>query len=61
MNTSYDWGGGGFVSTSADLDRFLRAPDPALLDHNEELVRRHFSQERVLLDVAKLLDDAGWR
>jgi len=25
VNTSYDWGGGGFVSTPADMDRFIRA------------------------------------
>jgi mannosylglucosylglycerate synthase len=42
------------------LDAFLLAPDDALLDHNAHIVRRHFSQDRVRDDIARLLDEAGW-
>ncbi len=42
------------------LGAFLARPDPGLLDHNRDLARRHFSQERVAADLQALLDGAGW-
>ena len=44
----------------ASLDRFLRAPDEALLDRNQRLAREHFSFDRMAGDLRSLLDDAGW-
>ncbi len=44
----------------ADLDAFLRAPDDALHDHNEALVRTHFGLDRLAADVRQLLAEAGW-
>jgi glycosyltransferase involved in cell wall biosynthesis len=44
----------------APLQAFLAAPDPALLEHNRELARRHFSQARVEADLRALLGEAGW-
>ncbi len=53
----FDW----FPSDDpAPLRRFLDDPDPELLDHNQALARRMFSQERVVADLASLLDQAGW-
>lgn len=43
------------------LGRFLDRPDEELLDRNQAVARAHFSQERVTADLARLLDDAGWR
>jgi glycosyltransferase involved in cell wall biosynthesis len=43
------------------LDRFLRAPDNALLDHNQRIAREHFSFDRMVDGLRGLLDDAGWR
>lgn len=45
---------------SEPLRRFLAAPDHALLDHNEEVARRHFGQEQVEAALHRLLDAAGW-
>ncbi|HEV3227492.1 MAG TPA: glycosyltransferase family 4 protein [Acidimicrobiales bacterium] len=44
----------------ADLDAFLRSPDDALLDRNQDLARAHFSFDRMASDVHALLDGAGW-
>ncbi len=44
----------------APLGAFLAAPDPDLLDENQAVARRHFSQERVEADLRALLDGAGW-
>ena len=35
-------------------------PDAALLDHNRALARRQFRQDRVVADLRRLLDEAGW-
>lgn len=54
----------GFVWFPADdprpLARFLDRPDPAVLEHNHTLVRRHFSQARLVERLAALLGTAGW-
>ncbi len=42
----------------AELDRFLRAPDPSLHDHNARCARRHFGLDRLARDIEHLL--AGW-
>ena len=42
------------------LRAFLAQPDEALLDHNAEVARRHFSQARVEDDLRSLLERAGW-
>lgn len=42
------------------LAAFLAHPDPAVLDRNQDLARRHFSQERVVEAIGRLLDRAGW-
>ena len=44
----------------APLRAFLAQPDEALLDHNAEVARRHFSQARVEDDLRRLLERAGW-
>ena len=43
-----------------DLERFLRRPDDALLDHNQGIAREHFSFARMAARLEQLLDDAGW-
>ena len=43
----------------AALDRFLRASDPSLHDHNAACARRHFGLDRLARDLDRLL--AGWR
>jgi glycosyltransferase involved in cell wall biosynthesis len=45
---------------SDELDRFLRAPDEALLDRNQHLAIEHFSSDRMAAELRALLDDAGW-
>jgi len=40
---------------------FLGSPDVELLDHNQEVVRRHLSLARLTDAVGALLDAAGWR
>lgn len=42
------------------LGRFVAHPDTALLDHNQAVVRRLFSQDRVVASLSRLLDEAGW-
>jgi glycosyltransferase involved in cell wall biosynthesis len=42
------------------LDAFLRDPDVTLLDRNESIARRSFSQARVVEDLRALLRQAGW-
>jgi glycosyltransferase involved in cell wall biosynthesis len=42
------------------LDRFLVAPDTALLERNHQLARRHFGLDRLLDDLRALLHRAGW-
>jgi glycosyltransferase involved in cell wall biosynthesis len=42
------------------LDAFLRDPDVTLLDRNESIARRSFSQARVVEDLQALLRQAGW-
>jgi glycosyltransferase involved in cell wall biosynthesis len=44
----------------ASLDRFLDEPDTALLEHNHDVARRHFSLARLRSDVERLLGEAGW-
>ena len=44
----------------APLRHFLADPDKVMLDRNEALARAHFSQARVVLDIRRLLEDAGW-
>ncbi len=42
------------------LAGFLDRPDPALLDRNRAVARRHFGQDRVEADLRRLLEEAGW-
>jgi glycosyltransferase involved in cell wall biosynthesis len=42
------------------LDRFLRAPDDALLERNRVIATEHFSFDRMASDLRTLLDGAGW-
>lgn len=44
----------------APLQAFLVDPDPELLDRNQDAARRHLSQARVVEDLARLLEEAGW-
>lgn len=43
------------------LEKWFAAADPALLDHNQRLARRHFSFESMRAKLDSLLTDAGWR
>lgn len=45
---------------AAELARFLRSPDPALLDRNQGLARAHFGLDRLADDICRLLAEAGW-
>src|SRR5690606_30634265 len=45
----------------APLADFLASPDEDLLDHNQEVVRRHLSLDVMTTRIGQLLDDAGWR
>lgn len=42
------------------LREWLADPDRAVLDHNQQLVRREFSWEAQTNHIAVLLDEAGW-
>ncbi|CAN5573849.1 hypothetical protein BH20ACT2_BH20ACT2_10810 [soil metagenome] len=44
----------------APLGAWLADPDRALLDHNQQVARTHFSHQRVTADLAALLHAAGW-
>jgi len=43
-----------------DVRAFLDSPDTDLLDQNQAIAQRHFSLERVRVDLVALLDAAGW-
>ena len=42
------------------LARWLDRPDPAVLDHNAEVARRHFSLSDLPATLARLIESAGW-
>ncbi len=42
------------------LSDWLADADPALLDHNEAVARKHFSQTAMTEKLGRLLDEAGW-
>ena len=42
------------------LKAFLDHPDPALLERNHDIVRRHFSMDALTAELAELLRSAGW-
>jgi mannosylglucosylglycerate synthase len=44
----------------APLRAFLDHPDPALLDWNHDIARRHFSLDTLTAQLAALLRSAGW-
>jgi glycosyltransferase involved in cell wall biosynthesis len=44
----------------APLRAFLEHPDPALLERNHDIVRRHFSMDALTAELAELLGSAGW-
>jgi len=44
-------------ATMDGLEAWLEHPDRTLLDHNAELARRHFSLDRLRLDLADLIGD----
>jgi glycosyltransferase involved in cell wall biosynthesis len=48
------------VDDVAGVKAFVEAPDHGLLDHNQALARRHFSEHRVARDLERLLESAGW-
>lgn len=43
-----------------ELDRFLCAPDEAVLERNRRIAVEHFSFDRMTAELRALLDDAGW-
>jgi glycosyltransferase involved in cell wall biosynthesis len=53
----FRWFGTGEVDA---VRRFLREPDPRLLDHNRAIVARHFSEAHVVERLAGLLRSRGW-
>jgi mannosylglucosylglycerate synthase len=44
----------------APLRAFLDDPDPALLERNHQVARRHFSMDALKVQLADLLEAAGW-
>ena len=44
----------------APLRAFLDDPDPAVLERNHEIARRHFSMDALKVQLADLLEAAGW-
>jgi glycosyltransferase involved in cell wall biosynthesis len=42
------------------LATWLDRPDPAVLDHNAEVARRHFSMAHLPAKLARLIESAGW-
>lgn len=42
------------------LQTFLAHPEPALLEHNLDMVRRHLDIGRLPERIAALIEDAGW-
>ncbi|HWC38218.1 MAG TPA: hypothetical protein VG476_06800 [Acidimicrobiales bacterium] len=44
----------------AALARWLDRPDPAVLDHNADVARRHFSLSDLPAKLARLMEPAGW-
>jgi glycosyltransferase involved in cell wall biosynthesis len=47
-------------SEPAPLAAFLDDRDEQMLDHNRQIVVRHFSYERMADDIRRVLDEAGW-
>jgi glycosyltransferase involved in cell wall biosynthesis len=54
----------GFRWLSADdptaLATWLDRPEPAVLEHNAEVARRHFSMAHLPAQLARLIESAGW-
>jgi glycosyltransferase involved in cell wall biosynthesis len=44
-----------------ELSAWLDRPDPALLDHNQSVVRRHLALEDLPARLGALIERAGWR
>ena len=44
----------------SSLVRWLDRPDTAVLDHNAEVARRHFSLADLPGKLARLMESAGW-
>jgi len=44
----------------APLRAFLDDPDPAMLERNHEVARRHFSMDALTAQLGTLLDRSGW-
>jgi glycosyltransferase involved in cell wall biosynthesis len=44
----------------APLRAFLDDPDPAVLERNHQVARRHFSMDALKVQLADLLEAAGW-
>ena len=62
--TGRELAGGGFrwfdAADADPLRRFLRAGDPTLLDHNEDIARTRYSEERLPGFLSQLFERAGW-